>query len=646
MAIRTIDFPDHTDPSFDPAQEFEAPNGITYRWNGYGWEVSCGFADPDCDLEIEWDIVTYVSGGNNSWAKDDQIGIDDDMFVFQGDQSAYISTGDTFTGVTDTGTTVEYTVQDVVVEDDGNYGTVTKVTCTPDPLDLVYAGANKITFSDLCEPVGKRYLLAHGDTVEDCDVPPVYDWDKPVTFQHGPDAFSKSSVIIDNQKIKVESDKDMDVFAPNGVMNIEMDTGVLGIGNVQEMIFDYDGPKLVGDIVAGTHEKHIVDKKYVDEKDAFLQGEIIELEQEIEGIALTSERGEWISATTVNPGEFRMVNVLGQNTQDYEDETINSILFNNNDAQNPSVEHGWADVEVGNILELLDKPDSDYAIYEITGINPGTGTMGFDVAFIKGVGEATLGDRTRIKIFAKPTGGDLEDYVRIDGDDMTGRLSMERTEEDVDISIPIAKTTAAIRFQNTKADGSKNAVTLYQPGPDNNLVCSHGFKALELYTGAYVYGRQVTTEADGSKTESIKNVSVGFQRITNDDGGQDYGQLRFETQNRLKWHAYGVEISRPVVSGVTAEGFTIKGDISTDGYTGIGTNLSTNQTLLNVKHNAYQSAAINYYGRITSDNNIATKKYVDDNAGGVDVRTDNPSNPDIGHLWYNTTTNQFLLRIS
>ena len=41
MSAYQIDFPDHTDPDFDELEPFEAPNGITYTWNGYGWVAEC-----------------------------------------------------------------------------------------------------------------------------------------------------------------------------------------------------------------------------------------------------------------------------------------------------------------------------------------------------------------------------------------------------------------------------------------------------------------------------------------------------------------------------------------------------------------------------------------------------------------------------
>ena len=40
-----IDFPDPTDPGFDETVPFEAPNGQSYLWNGYGWELVCEGAD-------------------------------------------------------------------------------------------------------------------------------------------------------------------------------------------------------------------------------------------------------------------------------------------------------------------------------------------------------------------------------------------------------------------------------------------------------------------------------------------------------------------------------------------------------------------------------------------------------------------------
>ena len=157
------------------------------------------------------------------------------------------------------------------------------------------------------------FLLKHGHIVDDAPDPVIYDWNEPVTLQHGPNEFNKSSIKIASEKLDIIANENIEVNANNGYFNTLMDTGTLNIGGAEEIRFDYDGVKLVKDILSGTHDKHVVDKKYVDEKAAFLQGEIVELEEEIEAIAITSERGEWISATNIGTGEFRMVG-LGGNT--------------------------------------------------------------------------------------------------------------------------------------------------------------------------------------------------------------------------------------------------------------------------------------------------------------------------------------------
>ena len=323
-----LNFPDVTDPNFDPDVPFEADNGLTYKWNGNAWEVVCGAG----------------------------------------------------------------------TETDG-------------------------------------FLLKHGHTVDDAPETVKYQWNQDVevtllddnfwTFKNTQDFVQLES--MDGDAISLNADlQNVDIHSSSVNVTARYQVKLTSENRDVTLEAAADQAERVNRTIdASSPDEQITNKRYVDETAAFLQGEVVELEQEIEGIAITSERGEWISATSVNAGEFRMVNLLGSNTQDYNDETIVSIIFNNFDAQDPSVEHGWADVEIGDILELLDQPDTDYAIYEITGKNPGTGVMAFDVAFIKGVGEATLGDRTRIKIFAKPTGGNLEDYVRIAGDDMTGRLSMD-----------------------------------------------------------------------------------------------------------------------------------------------------------------------------------------------------------------------------
>ena len=67
-SVREIAFPDPTAEGFDPSVPFEAPNGTSYLWNGWGWDVvpkgvgggDGGSSEPDPRLPylIETDKVT------------------------------------------------------------------------------------------------------------------------------------------------------------------------------------------------------------------------------------------------------------------------------------------------------------------------------------------------------------------------------------------------------------------------------------------------------------------------------------------------------------------------------------------------------------------------------------------------------------
>ena len=397
---------------------------------------------------------------------------------------------------------------------------------------------NRIT----TENAGESFLKKRGDIVDDAQANVVYQWNQDLTIQTD----NKDILIKGEDLVKVEAFGNVDIEAENDDVKITANhnadikafsqVNINAVNNDVVLKSDNGAERVNRTITSSSIDDQIVNKRYVDSEVTFLQSEVVELEQEIEGIAITSERGEWISATSLNPGEFRMVNLQGQTTQDYSDETIVSIFFNNNDAQDPSVEHGWGDVEVGNILELLDKPDLDYAIYEIISINPGTGTMEFNVSFIKGVGEAALGDRTRIKIFAKPTGGNLEDYVRIEGDTMTGALTIDLEQPTnnpansfriygmikPDPTSPPEKSLLLKDFRREQGSTSNDYIAYYgSGGGDNGLVnlgmLSDYLKRVDLSTSRN--GTTVTinntagnnTTIDGATNSNAGTVTTGGQ---------------------------------------------------------------------------------------------------------------------------------------
>ena len=154
MSLRFINFPDHKDPNFDPNVPFEAPNGITYVWNGYAWETKCGSGSLTCTLDGETEFIAYAAGTDLA---QNQAFVDTDCIYFKGNQASFVKINDEFKIGVDT-----FTVAAVEVVTEGTYGSFTKVTVAEDPSGLI---GKTLKIEGLCEPLGDRYLLADGDNV-------------------------------------------------------------------------------------------------------------------------------------------------------------------------------------------------------------------------------------------------------------------------------------------------------------------------------------------------------------------------------------------------------------------------------------------------------------------------------------------------
>ena len=454
MAIRKIDFPDHNDPSFDPTEEFEAPNGITYSWNGYGWEVGCGFEDPTCDLDRNWNTVGYTPGGSAGWIDDEYIGITNDTIVFQGDQSAYLEAGNEFeiNGL-------KFEITNVEVTTEQEYDLVTKLTVTPDPINLLNQGP--VTIVGLCDPIGKRYLLAHGDDVKDCDGPVTYKWNEDVHIQ----ADNKDIVIEGEELAEVKAfgfvkltaaEDDVQLTANNRVLsNSGGETEIKSSQSYVALEAAAHRGELVNRTIDETSDsKQIVNKEYVDAETSQLHQDIISLDEEIESIARSSDKGFWRYEQPTSetrppfPGKFFLLKnytpgtgaVGAVFTNEYEE--ANAAVFHNIEwnVDQPDGSggeaHTWADVEVGDLIDILDKPDPDGLFGRITDIDltahAGVGVIiGFDTIEFLGRPNNNAPFQSLLKIFKEPDWRHvLEEFVKKEGNaggHMTGDLTLNTT---------------------------------------------------------------------------------------------------------------------------------------------------------------------------------------------------------------------------
>ena len=115
----------------------------------------------------------------------------------------------------------------------------------------------------------------------------------------------------------------------------------------------------------------------------WLYDRTIELEEEIDDLAITAERGVWqFKETSLEKGEYNQIGGIGsQNLFAFTE----FLTFSKFDSQ--GVEHDFKDVQVEDYIELKEDGYSDYGLFQITTINePAPGIARFQVVFVKGRG--------------------------------------------------------------------------------------------------------------------------------------------------------------------------------------------------------------------------------------------------------------------
>ena len=285
-----------------------------------------------------------------------------------------------------------------------------------------------------------------------------------------------------------------------------------------------------------------------------IKNDIIELEEEIDAIAPSVERGVWafnLGGLASSRGQLSMYD------NDYSNvgspigifKQAKSIWLNEEDSA--GTPHGFDNVEAGNLLELFVEGESDYGLFEVVDVHDETNGVAswwvIEVNFVRALSDTSLasnGDNIRLKIFSAPSGGTADEFVLKAGDSMTGRLQLERELDKVDFKTPTAITDASISFANTKLNGAKYVASIFQPGADTSLSCSNSFYAKTLYTSNNFYGYYEKTEADGRKTRESKYPRMSFFSDINDptDRNKDYGVLKFNNSDRLIWNKSGGNI--------------------------------------------------------------------------------------------------------
>ena len=360
------------------------------------------------------------------------------------------------------------------------------------------------------------------------------------------------------------------------------------------MAFQFPDPQTTPEFTADngiTYSWDVDDSKWQVKTTAALEDirqDIIELEEEIDAIAPSVERGFYRSTAYTNiprDGEFMLRTLTGK-TIDYGDENIVAVELSKVD--DAGVSHTYADTKPGQLIQLFEEGVEDFGLYQIesiSGTDPSTTAVTFAVTPISGLGEATEGNLARLKIFSPPEGGTASEFVQKKGDTMSGDLAINRSSE--------SNVEAALKLKGNRDNTTNAAATI---AFENSQSPTLGYLTYRSFGGTNFFKFNQNLDL-GSKTLSgvdhIELKSSGYigsgtnQRIRVRNGGSNNNQA-------------GTEIQRP---GDGTRTFAIRGKAAgsssvTDFFWAYGNSGSGGD-------------AINYTGLTTQDNHIATKKYVD-----------------------------------
>ena len=372
----------------------------------------------------------------------------------------------------------------------------------------------------------------------------------------------------------------------------------------------------------------------------FLQNEIIELEEEIDAIATSVGRGtyEWASGVSsfgddLPEAQFYMVEVDSNGdvvdiTENYAD--AGKFIFHETDLDGNL--HTYDDQLLNDILMMFDRPDPDFFEGTVTAVTKDTNTDGsnyyiIDVTHASSQGSPTDNQdlegkyKARLNIFEAPTGGGAGEFVKKIGDTMSGDLAIDRSND------PSADVEAGLQLKGSRPGTTDSAATItFHNDQTNDL----GYLTYRSFGGDSWFGFNQNVDLGNHGLHSVAQVrmkSGGYigsgkkERIIIRDGSASEA---------------GVEVKR---TANDTRVFAIPGKPSGSG--------SISNNFFYVYANAGSGGdAINYTGKISSNNNIVNKAYVDSKAGGkVDI-TCSPNGKTRGDMWYCNTDQTLYIKVS
>jgi len=277
--------------------------------------------------------------------------------------------------------------------------------------------------------------------------------------------------------------------------------------------------------------------------------DILELEEEIEAIAPSFDRGEWdFNEPETLPSEplaktYHILNEEGGIALDYAN--THKVVFSNTDVHDDV--HTWADVEVGQYLEMFDERDGEFLLAKVDSIQIEERFASFEVTVQKSDGgpRGAEGDddyshRVRVKFFTIAADVDLSAYMPVSGGTFTGdvgfRAKLAADDEPSVITIKNLppknpdgtdnidkKFILALDLDEGDTGNNRFAITTRQAG--ELLSATGGIHNAVFYnkkTNEFKYSHELVTKAYVDTVTLTSDTTMGHNVVVPGSGASPY----------------------------------------------------------------------------------------------------------------------------
>ena len=346
----------------------------------------------------------------------------------------------------------------------------------------------------------------------------------------------------------------------------------------------------------GAEDDEAVTKKYIDDMARHLQDEIVELEEEIDAIAPSVERGKWsftAVGTVAQSGQFTMYDAdFGNGSPTGLFKSAKSIWFNELDLD--GTPHSFANVKDGELLEIFIDGSPEYGLFSVVGeahdeTATGSSFWVVDVEFVRTNEASTAvgpGEICRFKIFEAPSGGEATSFVMKSGDTMSGNLNIDRSAESTE-------TEAGLKLKGNRSNATNSSATITF---ENGQSLDKGYLTYRSYDGSTYF--KFNRDLDLNKNDLNSVGHIGMEP----DGGIGAGnntRLTFHNSTSSGDGNALLVVPRP---SDNRRGFAIRGR-NADG--------DEEDILYTYTNPVGTPDAINYLGKMDSEKNLVNKAYVD-----------------------------------